>query len=60
MRDELTKELVRALIVAVDSMRRCDPVWCAAMNVKQVSDMEWDLALAIAEDALEAAQERAA
>lgn len=56
MRDEL----IAALRACVDVLRRADPVWCEVMFVEQVTDAEWDAALARVDDALEAAQERAA
>lgn len=56
MRDEL----IAALRACVDVLRRADPVWCEVMSVEQVTDAEWDRALALAEDALDAVQERVA
>ena len=60
MNDEMIRDLVGALIVAADSMRRCDPVYCSAMNLEQITDAEWDDTLAIVEDVLKAVQERVA
>jgi hypothetical protein len=54
-----TQELERALAVAADAMRRCDPIYCAVMGVQQVSEQEWDDALAAVEDAIDAAKESA-
>lgn len=54
------EQLIAALQLAADAMRRADPGYCASHQVEQVTDAEWDAALARVEDALEAAQERAA
>lgn len=53
MRDEL----IAALRACVDVLRRADPVWCEVMSVEQVTDAEWDAALARAEDAIDSARE---
>ena len=42
-----------ALAQAVDVMRRSDADYCAAHQVAQVTDAEWDAALEAAEDAME-------
>jgi hypothetical protein len=46
-----------ALAMAVDVLRRADPAYCAAHQVEQITDAEWDAALEAAEDALEDAME---
>jgi hypothetical protein len=38
---------------AVDLLRRADPAWCAAHEVAQPDDAEWDATLTVLEDALE-------
>jgi hypothetical protein len=40
---------------AADAMRRIDSDWCAAHEVEQINDEEWDDALMKLEDALEVA-----
>lgn len=42
-----------ALAAAIDAMRRSDPTYCAALGVDQVTDVEWDKALQLGEDALD-------
>lgn len=54
-----TTRLIEALRLAADAMRRSDPVWCELMGVEQVSDVQWDDALAAVEDALDAMKEEA-
>lgn len=51
--------LVAALDAACDAMRRSDPVYCCVMGVEQVTDAQWDAALARVEDALDAVKEQA-
>lgn len=48
-----TDQLMTALRAAADAMRRSDPVWCELHDVPQVSDAEWDDALAKVEDAVD-------
>jgi hypothetical protein len=50
---------IEALRTAADAMRRSDPTWCLLHDVEQVSDVEWDDALALVEDALNAQREAA-
>jgi hypothetical protein len=52
-------ELLDALKIAADVMRRLDPTWCALNDVPQTTDVEWDAALAAVEDAVDAAREMA-
>lgn len=52
-------ELIAALAAAADAMRRSDPVWCSLMGVEQVSEVDWDAALARVEDALDAVRQSA-
>lgn len=52
-------QVIEALRACIDAMRRSDPVYCAAMDAEQVSDVEWDAALAAGEDAIDAMQEDA-
>lgn len=49
-----TDDIITALRACVDAMRRSDPVYCAALGVEQIGDVEWDAALALGEDALDA------
>jgi hypothetical protein len=51
-------ELLDALQVAANAMRRCDPSWCAAHEIEQITDVEWDDALATVEDAIDAYREK--
>jgi hypothetical protein len=48
---------IEALQAAADAMRRSDLDYCAAHQVEQITDAEWDAALEAAEDALEDAME---
>lgn len=52
-------DFLAALTAAADAMRRSDPVWCRVMGVEHVTDAQWDDALALVEDALDAAREAA-
>jgi hypothetical protein len=52
-------DLITALAAACDAMRRSDPTWCLLHDCEQVTDVEWDDALALAEDALDAQREAA-
>lgn len=49
-----TDHLITALRACVDAMRRSDPVYADVMGVEQIGDIEWDAALALGEDALDA------
>jgi uncharacterized ferredoxin-like protein len=49
-----------ALMRAADAMRRCDPAWCAAHEVEQINDVDWDDALAMVEDAVDDCREATA
>lgn len=55
----MNDKLLAALRAAADAMRRSDPTWCAVMGVEQVSEIQWDAALAAAENALDAVRETA-
>lgn len=55
----MSDDLITALRACVDAMRRSDPTYVAALGVEQVSDAQWDLALALGEDALDALREAA-
>jgi truncated hemoglobin YjbI len=46
---------IEALRTAADAMRRADPAYCAAHQVEQITDGEWDAVLELVEDACEAA-----
>ena len=52
-------ELLDALKIAADVMRRSDPTWCLLNELPQTTDVEWDAALAAVEDAVDAAKEMA-
>lgn len=45
---------IEALRAVVDVMRRSDPTYCAALGLAESTDVEWDDALAAAEDVLDA------
>lgn len=49
-----TTQLESTLAVAADAMRRADPIYCAVMGLEQVTEAQWDDALAKVEDALDA------
>ena len=49
-----TTEALRAV---ADALRRADPAYCAAHQVEQTTDAEWDAVLELVEDALEDATE---
>lgn len=55
----MSDDIITALRACVDAMRRSDPTYCDALGVEQVSDVEWDLALALGEDTLDAVREAA-
>jgi truncated hemoglobin YjbI len=44
---------IEALRTAADAMRRADPAYCAAHQVEQITDGEWDAVLELVEDALD-------
>jgi hypothetical protein len=46
---------IEALRTAADAMRRADPAYCAAHQVEQITDSQWDAVLELVEDACEAA-----
>jgi hypothetical protein len=50
---------IEALRAVVDVMRRSDPTYCAALGLAESTDVEWDEALAAAEDVLDAVRESA-
>ena len=52
------EHLSAALAAAADVLRRADPVYCAVMGVEQITDVEWDAALALVENALDCVEVR--
>ena len=51
--DENAVRAVNMLNRVVTAMRACDPEYCAAHSIEQVTDDEWDDVLADAEELLE-------
>jgi hypothetical protein len=46
-------QLLEALQLAADAMRRSDPTWCVLMGVEPIDEIGWDACLAKVEDALD-------